>query len=275
MLNPQYIDRLICCDCIEGMEKLSEECIPLTVTSPPYDSMREYGGHPFDFEGIAKELYRVTMTGGVLVWVVRDQIIKGCQSATSFRQTLHFIELGFRLHETLVMKRLGSRDCQTRRYGTPPEFAFVFSKGKPRALNCIRDKRNKTAGKRHRFHSDSTLAAKARTHTTGVWGHRTCIWEYATGYNISTKDKFAYEHSALMPEAMAEDLIISYSRPGDLVFDPMMGAATTCKMALLNDRHYLGMEIHQPYYELAVKRMRMATIKQRNRLDEFFEIRPP
>ena len=106
MLNPKYIDRIICCDCVEGMKKLSEKCIPLTVTSPPYDSMREYGGHPFDFEGVAKELYRVTMTGGVLVWVVRDQIVKGCQSATSFRQTLHFIELGFQIGRASCRERV-------------------------------------------------------------------------------------------------------------------------------------------------------------------------
>lgn len=48
------------------INKLADECIPLTVTSPPFDDMRVFGGHPFDFDSIAKELFRTTMPGGVV-----------------------------------------------------------------------------------------------------------------------------------------------------------------------------------------------------------------
>ena len=52
-------------DCLEGLKMLKDESIDLTITSPPYDNLREYkNGHSFDFEGIAKELYRVTKRGG-------------------------------------------------------------------------------------------------------------------------------------------------------------------------------------------------------------------
>jgi len=91
------------------------------------------------------------------------------------------------------------------------------------------------------------------------WGLRGNVWDYNVGgYGHTTTDKVAYKHPALMSEAMAEDHILSWSIPGDLVFDPMCGAATTCKMALLNHRQYLGMEINRPYWECAVKRMQQA-----------------
>jgi len=88
MLDAKYVNRLLHCDCVAGMQELPDECIPLTVTSPPYDDMREYGGHLFDFEAIAQQLYRVTMPGGVVVWVVRDAVVSRGESGTSFRQAL-------------------------------------------------------------------------------------------------------------------------------------------------------------------------------------------
>jgi site-specific DNA-methyltransferase (adenine-specific) len=46
-------------NCLETMARMQDEFIDLTVTSPPYDNLRDYNGYSFDFESIAKELYRV------------------------------------------------------------------------------------------------------------------------------------------------------------------------------------------------------------------------
>jgi DNA modification methylase len=74
-------------------------------------------------------------------------------------------------------------------------------------------------------------------------------------------------HGAIMPERMASDLILSYSRPNDLVFDPFSGLATTAKMALLNHRRYLGMEIDPTFHAFGERRMRLAHVKYREKLD--------
>lgn len=65
------------------MRKMPDNFIDLTVTSPPYDNLREYKGYSFDFENIAKELYRITKNGGVLVWIVGDATMNGTESGTS------------------------------------------------------------------------------------------------------------------------------------------------------------------------------------------------
>ena len=57
---------------LDTMAKMPNGFIDLTVTSPPYDNLRYYKGYSFPFEEIAKELYRITKEGGVLVWVVGD-----------------------------------------------------------------------------------------------------------------------------------------------------------------------------------------------------------
>jgi len=89
-------------DCVEGMKLLDNNSIDLTVTSPPYDNLRTYNGFAWDFEGTAKELYRVTKQGGVVVWVVGDATINGSETGTSFKEALYFKEIGFNLHDTMI-----------------------------------------------------------------------------------------------------------------------------------------------------------------------------
>ena len=71
----------------------------------------------------------------------------------------------------------------------------------------------------------------------------------------TTKDKIAYNHPAIFPEKLAEDHIISWSNPGDIILDPFIGSGTTAKMAALNGRKYIGIDISEEYCELARKRV--------------------
>src|SRR4051794_23666503 len=148
-LDPKLIDQILPCNCVEGMRQLPNDCIPLTVTSPPYDHVRTYGGDLLDFEtfqAVAQELYRITCAGGVVVWVVADGIDDHTESCTSARQKLHFREVGFKIYHTMVMARSGSRWPARVRYGDSLEYAFILSKGKPRTINLLRDKPNRRAG---------------------------------------------------------------------------------------------------------------------------------
>jgi len=216
------------------------------------------------------------MPGGVVVWVVQEAIVAGSETGTSSRQRLCFKALGFNLHDTIVLAKKGTRSPSPVRYGPPPELALVLSKGMPRYVNLIKDRRNLRAGEIGEFTTRSK-AGRLKPIVRKVippWRVRSCIWEYNLGFNHTTCDRDAFQHPALMAEPTAEDFIISFSKPGDLVFDPMMGAGTTCKMALLNSRRFFGTEIHRPYYELAVKRMRVAEAEHRRRLDESWAYRP-
>jgi len=254
------VNQVIHSDCVQGMKGLPDKCIPLTVTSPPYDGMRTYGGHSFDAKAVIQQLWRITVEGGIVVWVVQDQVVNGNLTATSAEHQLAFKDAGFWLHDTIIMARIGRRVPGIHRYG-PPEFAFVFSKGKPRAVNLLKDRRNKTVGKKinANFRKKNGQAVKEiHDRVVREFGVRFGVWEYPVGRYSSTKDQIAFGHPAIMPEAMALDLILSLSNPGDLVFDPMAGAGTTCKMALLNRRPYLGFEAHAEYVEIARKRLRDA-----------------
>ena len=83
---------------------------------------------------------------------------------------------------------------------------------------------------------------------------RANVWEIAS----SGRSK----HPAIFPESLANDHIISWSNEGDLVYDPFMGSGTTAKMAVLNNRNYIGSEISKEYCEIAEKRINNIQIKK-------------
>lgn len=250
---------LICGDCAEVMAKMPAESVDLTVTSPPYDNLRTYNGYSFDFEKIAKELYRITKPGGVIVWVVGDATINGSETGTSFRQALYFKDIGFNLHDTMIYQK-STPPLSHNRYEQNFEYMFVFSKGRPNTFNGIRvprkykDNRKKKAFGRNKDNSrDYGYATNNQTVL------KTNVWNIFAGGGSS--DKIASKHPAIFPEQLANDHIISWSNPGDVVLDPFMGSGTTGKMALLNGRKFIGIEISEEYYKIAQNRIK--SIQQR------------
>ncbi len=241
-------------DCVDVMRTFPEGVIDLTVTSPPYDNLRTYKGYEFNFEEIAKELYRVTKDGGVVVWVVGDATVKGSETGTSFKQALYFKDIGFRLHDTMIWNKgkFSAVGALKTRYAPVFEYMFVLSKGRPKTFNPIKDRKNKTAGQKitgRIRQKDGSFKEKSTVgKITKEYGQRFNIWEQAPqqGNNI---------HPAPFPEQLAQDHILSWSNVGDLVFDPMCGSGTTCKMAKLNGRNYIGIDIAEEYVELARRRV--------------------
>lgn len=247
-------------DCLEGMKLLSDNTVDLTITSPPYDNLRTYNGNidqwSFEkFQKIAKELYRVTKDGGVVVWVVGDSYDKhGSETLTSFRQCLYFKEIGFNVHDTMIYQKNSYPFPPVNRYYQQFEYMFVLSKGKPKTTNLLRcDAQGRKRVSTTRNKDGSTSKTKYETgHATRI---RDNIWLFDTGYMRTTKDKIAYKHPALFPDSLAQDHILSWSKEGDVVLDPFMGSGTTAKMSILNNRKYIGFELDTTYCEIANKRI--------------------
>jgi len=259
----KYLNEIICGDNVEVLQGFPDGCIDLTVTSPPYDNLRTYNGFEWDFEALAKELYRVTKDGGVVVWVVNDATINGSETGTSFRQALYFMETGFRLYDTMIWEKINPMPINDRRYQQCFEYMFVFSKGVPITANIKLIKKSEGTINRQRYKMTTTQKGyngEDVTPTIYSGGDRSeftkdrNIQRYAVGYNAKN-DKIASKHPAIFPEKLAEDHIISWSNPGDIILDPFIGSGTTAKMAALNDRHYIGIDISEEYCELARKRV--------------------
>lgn len=255
--------------CITGMQEMDESVVDLCVTSPPYDDLRTYNdSSKWDFEvfkEVASGLYRVMKVGGVIVWVVGDAVIKGGETGSSFRQALYFMDLGFKLHDTMIYEKNGCAFPARRdgnRYSQIFEYMFVLSKDtKPKTANLICDKPNKWAGWQPWGKSGGTMRAKDGTlierqqKPTPDFSPRNNIWRYNTGKGYTTKDAFAFEHPAMYPELLAKEHILSWSNEGDLVLDTFMGAGTTAVMSRETGRDFIGFEIDETYYNLSQRRL--------------------
>lgn len=248
------------------MARMSDEFIDLTVTSPPYDKLRSYNGYnelwgERIWKGVIKGLYRITKQGGVVVWVVGDATIKGSETGTSFRQALFFKEVGFNLHDTMIYA-CHKPPLTHKRYEQAFEYMFILVKGRIKTFNPIM-KRNKYAGQNCLRNGDwasgkdnSAMRQRDGKKAIKEFGITNNIWYYKTGGNKTTKDKIAFQHPAIFPEQLANDHIISWSNENDLVYDPFMGSGTTAKMAILNNRNWVGSEISKEYCEIAEERLK-------------------
>lgn len=234
---------------------MPEGFVDLTVTSPPYDNLRKYNGYMFDFEPVARELFRVTKEGGVVVWVVGDQTIDGSESGTSFKQALYFKEIGFKLHDTMIYKKQNYTPLTHNRYEQEWEYMFVFSKGKPKTFNPIKIPckyaGQQTWGKPNMYKDNSGDLTRVKQTVINSEKIKGNIFEYLVGSTQTGKIK----HPAMFPEKLAEDHIKSWSNEGDLVFDPFSGSGTTVKMAYLNNRHYIACDISSEYVAIANERI--------------------
>ena len=259
-----YINKIINEDSEKGLKILPPNSIDLTVTSPPYDDIRDYKGYNFSdtvLTNIIAELYRVTKSGGVVVWVVGDSTKDGSESGNSFRQALKFMETGFKLHDTMIYEKNTSSFPAKRtgnRYTQIFEYMFVFCKDKIKTAHMICDKANKWAGHTNWGKNTNRLKNGELQETSDIkpvpdFSPRNNIWRYNVGKGFNSSDKESHEHPAIFPEQLAEDHILSWSNEDDIILDPFSGSGTTCKMAKKNKRKFIGFDISEEYCKLAEK----------------------
>lgn len=259
MTNDKILNTIIEGNCVDVMMKqIKSDFVDLTVTSPPYDSLRNYKGYIFPFESIAKELYRITKNGGVVVWVVNDATIEGSETGTSFKQALYFREIGFNLHDTMIFrKRNPIPQIYRKRYNNEFEFMFVFSKGfvkthNPIMVDCLHAglELNGTTYKNYSKNEQVREKLAKPVKSTKIKGN---IWEYVVGKK--QEDQEAKGHPAPFPCELVRDHVISWTNKGDVVFDPMAGSGTTCRVAKELSRAYIGIEISPEYAKIARERI--------------------
>jgi len=249
------VDQIICGDNCDVLGTFPRDCIDLVVTSPPYDDLRTYGGHDWDFYGVAWQLKRVLKPGGVIVWVVADQTKDGSETGSSADQAAHFRRLGLRQHDTMIWNKRNNTLPETVRYNQSWEYMFVFAKGNPSSVNLIRDKQNIQAGRTTK--GSTVRSPDGSTKKMADVKHA----EYGIRYNVWDITPFCNPgfvrngHCAIYPERLAEDHIRSWSNEGDIVLDPFNGSGTTCKAARELGRRFIGIDVNEEYCELARNRI--------------------
>lgn len=246
-------------DCRKYLADYKEQA-NLVLTSPPYDNIRIYGGHGFDWEdGYVQPIVDALAPGGVLVWVVADQWVDGSLTLTSHAQAQAFRDAGLKVHAVMIFEKSATGTINPARYRHNWEYMYVFSRGAPAVTNLIKDKPSAypRAIKRNAHgigRTNDKITRSNRTYVVNDFGVRTSIWYYPVGYG-HTGEKYVHEHPAAFPIGLARDHIRTWTNPGDLVIDPFAGSGTTLRAAENLNRNSVGIEIHPPYAGLILRRM--------------------
>ena len=243
-------DKIYCMDSIEALRGHESGSVDMILTSPPYDDLRHYNGTiqwNFDkFIEISSELYRVLKDGGVMVWVVNDKTEKGSETGTSFRQALHFKEIGFNLNDTMIWLTTNPLPAVRQpRYSPCFEYMFVLSKGKPSTFNPIMRK-TKCGGQNYDSTAKNMGGENGRrklSYKVNSEAVEYNVWKIAVAQNKTG-------HPAVFPYELAEKHVLSWSNEGDTILDPFIGSGTTALACVRNGRHYIGIDINDEYVRM-------------------------
>lgn len=237
-------------DCLDVLKTLGDNSIDLTITSPPYDDLRAYNSE-FDLGSIAKELFRVTKDGGVVVWNVNDKTKNGSESLTSFKQAILFNEIGFNVNDTMIWQKTNPMpQVKQPRYNQVFEYMFVFSKGKPKTFNPIMVD-CKSAGQDYKSTCKIITKGKERKYKEFKINQQKVddnIWKFAIAQNKTS-------HPAVFPIELPMRHIKSWSNIDDVVLDPFMGSGTVGVACVELNRKFIGIEIDETYFKMARDRI--------------------
>ena len=244
-------------DCLETMWRMEEGSVDMILTSPPYADIRDYEGYDYDFKATAHAMYRILKEGGTAVWIEGDKSEGSNEALIPQRHQIYFRDVvGFRMADTIMLKKLGISKPHPDVYHQVHEPMFIMSKGRQAVRNFIEDHRNKYPGTNYKTNireKDGSLSPRVRNNTP-EFSKRTNVWEYHVGRGHSSTDILAYQHPAIMPEKCAEDHVISWLNPGDHIYDPFLGSGTTGVAAIRHGRSWSGSEISAKYCRLARNR---------------------
>jgi site-specific DNA-methyltransferase (adenine-specific) len=225
--------------------------VDLVCTSPPYDDLRDYGGHEFNVMDCIPGISSSIVDGGVIMWNVADATVDGSETGSSFRQSLEFMDNGLNLHDTMIYCKEGFAFPDANRYHPAFEYMFVFSRSKPKTFNPIKDRRNKWAGTKVHGNQRQKDGSMKDTPTMGNiyqdFGPRLNWWVM--------NNKIVTGHPAVMPYDMATGHILTWSNTGEIVLDPFMGSGTTLVAAKALGRKCIGIELEEKYCAIAVQRL--------------------
>lgn len=250
-------------DCLEGMKLIPDGTIDLVVTSPPYDNLREYGDGQWsvDLSLVGKEISRVLKDGGICVMVIQDQTKNGRKSLTSFRTIIDWVDkTEMDLWECCIYQRSGTPGAWwSKRFRVDHEYIPIFIKGK--RPNYFNKEHMKIPSQQHGMIKKGKERKNDGTFTEYTYNEtrypkkKCCgtIINYESARASDKSNKLKTKHPAWFPDLLAEDFIKAFTQEGDIVLDPFIGSGTTGKMAIKNNRKYIGFEINEEYIEHANK----------------------
>ena len=260
---------IYCNDAADTMGGWPENSVDLSIFSPPYDDIRTYGQdepNKVDLHQIGLAAYRVTKPGGIVAMVIQDQTKDFAKSLTSFRTTVDWADnIGFRLFECVIYNRPGKPGAWwNQRFRVDHEYIMIFLKGeRPKYFN----KEPLKIPAKYAGHvwsgtqrlTNGKLIPIERTEQKKLKCPGT-VW--TMGASTTERNPLKTKHPAPFPDKLAENLILCFSQPGELVVDFMCGSGTTLRMAQKHGRDFIGVDNSLEYCKLSQQMLELESNRQ-------------
>ena len=241
----KFLDKIIVGDAREVLKKLPDNCIHLMVTSPPYNTGKEYDedltlGEYLDFiEEVMREVYRVLVWGGRVCFNVADLGRKPYIPLHAYLIE-RFEKIGFLMRGIVIWYKGDAVGASSTAWGTfaspvnpvlrdVHEYIIIMSKGSFR--------REKKLGK------EATISKEEFVEFTRS------VWKFPP------ESAKKVGHPAPFSIELPYRCIQLYTFKGDVVLDPFIGSGTTALAAIMTGRHFVGIDINPKYVEIARKRI--------------------
>ena len=248
-------------DSLDLVRALPDQCLDLTVTSPPYCMGKEYesSNEIADFvlahEVLLPEIVRATKEGGSICWQIGNFVKKG-----------EVVPLDFLIYD--LMRQFPTIKLRNR-------IIWTFGHG----LHC----RNRfsgrhetilwfTKGDKYHFDLDAVRVPqlypgkrankgpnKGEFSGNPLGKNPADVWNIP---NVKANHIEKTDHPCQFPVALVQRLIRSLCPADGLVFDPFSGVGSSGVAAILEKRRFLGGELNEHYVNIALERLTDATLGQ-------------
>ena len=259
------LDMIICGDCLSVLRGLSDNCIDLVVTSPPYADNRKktYGGIAPDkyaewFLPISSEILRVLKPSGTFILNIKEKVVDGERSIYVLELILEMRKQGWLWTEEFIWHK---KNCfpgkWSNRFRDSWERCLQFNKNKQFAMyqDAVKVPIGSWAQSRLKNLSETDLTRDETKNHSG-FGKKVANWldkdtVYPTNVLHLPTECSNKNHSAAFPEELPSWFIKLFTQENDVVLDPFVGSGTSAVAAKKLGRHYIGIDIMQEYCDLS------------------------
>lgn len=267
----EFINKILKGDSIEEMKKIPDESIDLIFADPPYFMQTEGELKRTDgtvFNGVNdlwdkfkdyKDYDQFTID-----WLTEcKRIMKKDASIWVIGSFQNIYRLGY------IMQNMGFwilNDVIWSKPNAVPNFSGSrFQNSHETLLWCSKSEKSK-----YTFNYKTMKKLNNEKQEKSVWNIGICI-----GKERLKDENGLKVHSTQKPEKLLYNIIISSSKPNDVVLDPFFGTGTTGAIAKLTGRNYIGIEREEKYIKYAKERIDSVIPKIDDITELKLEIKPP
>lgn len=300
MPTQDYINQVVCIDCLELLKRLDDNSLDLIITSPPYSVVKRgarISGEYKDvglteyndwFIEIAKEMKRVLKESGSFVLNINTFTVNGQRDLYIFKLLIRLVEeVGFKLiQDCLYVKPPSIPSGLVSKYTRMKEaFEYIWWFGK-----TINPKANaKSVLMKYSEAFESDIRDVSKRHLLGTLndakrytpsGHNivpsrmhedhggSIPINYVYGSLSDSGSDFMEEwkrqgldiHPARFPEILPKFYTLMLTEQGDIVYDPFTGSGTSLAVAKSLGRRYIGSELSPVFAKAAEIRIAMTNV---------------